>query len=150
MDTYVRDRHRGGEAFGHGAQERWAGRVRPARQGRGCAGVPEAGCVSGAYGAAMRHQRQLAAPLDHPEHGCRHEDKSGQYADCGHGLHQCFCRAAAGGPRGVVRHRCADQTRLHARLPNGVEIDLSDADPGRLLPVLELLGRRPCPGSTTR
>ncbi|NOK24091.1 IS66 family insertion sequence element accessory protein TnpB, partial [Corallococcus carmarthensis] len=34
--------------------------------------------------------------------------------------------------------------------PNGVEIDLSDADPGGLLPVLELLGRLPCSGSTTR
>ncbi len=42
------------------------------------------------------------------------------------------------------------KTRLHARLPNGVEIDLSDADPGGLLPVLELLGRLPCSGSTTR
>ena len=42
------------------------------------------------------------------------------------------------------------KARLHARLPNGVEIDLSDADPGGLLPVLELLGRLPCSGSTTR
>ncbi len=40
--------------------------------------------------------------------------------------------------------------RLHARLPNGVEIDLSDASPGQLLPFLELLGRLPCSDSTTR
>jgi transposase-like protein len=40
--------------------------------------------------------------------------------------------------------------RLHARLPNGVEVDLSDAGPGELLPVLELLGRLPCSDSTTR
>lgn len=39
---------------------------------------------------------------------------------------------------------------LHARLPNGVEIDLSDTSPGELLPVLELLGRLPCSDSTTR
>ena len=42
------------------------------------------------------------------------------------------------------------KVRLHARLPNGVEVDLSDASPGELLPVLELLGRLPCSGSTTR
>ena len=40
--------------------------------------------------------------------------------------------------------------RLHARLPNGVEVDLSDAGPGELLPVLELLGGLPCSDSTTR
>jgi transposase-like protein len=40
--------------------------------------------------------------------------------------------------------------RLHARLPNGVEIDLSNASPGQLLPFLELLGRLPCSDSTTR
>jgi hypothetical protein len=34
-------------------------------------------------------------------------------------------------------------------LPNGVEVDLSDAGPGELLPVIELLGRLPCSGSTT-
>lgn len=42
------------------------------------------------------------------------------------------------------------KVRLHARLPNGVEIDLSDAGPGELLPVIELLGRLPCSESTTR
>lgn len=42
------------------------------------------------------------------------------------------------------------KARLHARLPNGVEIDLSDAEPGELLPFLELLGRLPCSDSTTR
>lgn len=40
--------------------------------------------------------------------------------------------------------------RLHARLPNGVEIDLSEAGPGEWLPVIELLGRLPCSDSTTR
>lgn len=39
---------------------------------------------------------------------------------------------------------------LHARLPNGVELDLSDAGPGELMPVIELLGRLPCSESTTR
>jgi transposase len=42
------------------------------------------------------------------------------------------------------------RARLHALLPNGVMIDLSDPGPGELLPVLELLGRLPCSGSTTR
>jgi transposase-like protein len=42
------------------------------------------------------------------------------------------------------------KARLHARLPNGVHLDLSDAGPGDLLPVLELLGRLPCSGSPTR
>ncbi|MDP2065380.1 MAG: transposase [Burkholderiaceae bacterium] len=42
------------------------------------------------------------------------------------------------------------KARLHARLPNGVEIDLNDASPGEWLPVLELLGRLPCSDSTTR
>ncbi len=42
------------------------------------------------------------------------------------------------------------KARLHARLPNGVEIDFSDASPGELLPFLELLGRLPCSDSTTR
>ena len=40
--------------------------------------------------------------------------------------------------------------RLHVRLPNGVEIDLSDTSSDELLPVLELLGRLPCSDSTTR
>lgn len=40
--------------------------------------------------------------------------------------------------------------RLHARLPNGVEVDLSDAGPGELLAFVELLGRLPCSDSTTR
>lgn len=42
------------------------------------------------------------------------------------------------------------KARLHARLPNGVEIDLSDTSPGEMLPVLELLGRLQCSDSTTR
>ncbi len=42
------------------------------------------------------------------------------------------------------------KARLHARLPNGVEIDLSNAEPGELLPFLELLGRLPCSDSTRR
>ena len=42
------------------------------------------------------------------------------------------------------------KVRLHARLPNGVEVNLSDAGPGELLPVLELLGRLPCSDSMTR
>ena len=42
------------------------------------------------------------------------------------------------------------KARLHARLPNGVEIDLSEAGPGEWLPVIELLGRLPCSDSTTR
>jgi transposase len=42
------------------------------------------------------------------------------------------------------------KVRLQARLPNGVEINFSDAGPGELLPVLELLGRLPCSDSTTR
>lgn len=42
------------------------------------------------------------------------------------------------------------KVQLHARLPNGVEVDLSDAGPGELLPILELLGRLPCSDSTTR
>ena len=42
------------------------------------------------------------------------------------------------------------KARVHARLPNGVEIDLSPASPGELLPFLELLGRLPCSDSTTR
>jgi transposase len=41
------------------------------------------------------------------------------------------------------------KVRLQARLPNGVEINFSDAGPGELLPVLELLGRLPCSDSTT-
>lgn len=44
----------------------------------------------------------------------------------------------------------AIKVRLQARLPNGVEINFSDAGPGELLPVLELLGRLSCSDSTTR
>jgi transposase len=44
----------------------------------------------------------------------------------------------------------ATKLGLHARLPNGVEITLSDVERGELLPVLELLGQLPCSGSTTR
>ena len=44
----------------------------------------------------------------------------------------------------------AVKVRLHARLPNGVEINFGDAAPGELQPVLELLGRLPCSASTTR
>ena len=53
-------------------------------------------------------------------------------------------------PEAVPVISAALKVRLHARLPNGVEVDLSDADPGELLPVLELLGRLPCSDSTTR
>lgn len=53
-------------------------------------------------------------------------------------------------PVAVPATAVALKVRLHARLPNGVEVDLSDASPGELLPVLELLGRLPCSGSTTR
>ena len=42
------------------------------------------------------------------------------------------------------------KARLHARLPNGVEIDLSEAGPCEWLPVIELLGGLPCSDSTTR
>ncbi len=42
------------------------------------------------------------------------------------------------------------KVRLQARLPNGVEINFSDAGSGELLPVLELLGRLSCSDSTTR
>ncbi|MBS3998686.1 MAG: transposase [Hydrogenophaga sp.] len=56
------------------------------------------------------------------------------------------CRLAA--PEAVPA--AAHKPRLHARLPNGVQLDLSDAGPGELLPVLELLGRLPCSDSTTR
>jgi transposase len=42
------------------------------------------------------------------------------------------------------------KVRLHARLPNGVEVEISDADPGKLMPVLELLGHLPCSDSTRR
>lgn len=50
----------------------------------------------------------------------------------------------------AVSAATALKPRLHARLPNGVQLDLSDAGPSELLPVLELLGRLPCSGSTTR
>lgn len=57
-------------------------------------------------------------------------------------------RLAASGAMPVTA--VALKVRLHARLPNGVEIDLSDTGPGELLPLLELLGRLPCSDSTTR
>ena len=53
-------------------------------------------------------------------------------------------------PEAVPATSVALKLRLHARLPNGVEVELSDADPGKLMPVLELLGRLPCSDSTTR
>ena len=53
-------------------------------------------------------------------------------------------------PGAVPATAAALKLRLHARLPNGVEVDLSDAGPGELLPFLELLGRLPCSDSTTR
>lgn len=53
-------------------------------------------------------------------------------------------------PGAVPATAAALKLRLHARLPNGVEVDLSDASPGELLPFLELLGRLPCSDSTTR
>jgi transposase-like protein len=42
------------------------------------------------------------------------------------------------------------KVRLHARLPNGVELDLSGAGFDALSPVIQLLGRLPCSDSTTR
>ncbi|MFC7411872.1 transposase [Hydrogenophaga atypica] len=53
-------------------------------------------------------------------------------------------------PGAVPATAVALKVRLHARLPNGVEVNLSDTGPGELLPVLELLGGLPCFGSTTR
>ena len=53
-------------------------------------------------------------------------------------------------PQAVAVASVALKVRLHARLPNGVEVELSDADPGKLMPVLELLGRLPCSDSTRR
>ena len=53
-------------------------------------------------------------------------------------------------PETVAVTSVALKVRLHARLPNGVEVELSDADPGKLMPVLELLGRLPCSDSTRR
>ena len=53
-------------------------------------------------------------------------------------------------PPGAVPVAAALKVRLHARLPTGVEVDLSDAGPGEWLPFLELLGRLPCSDSTTR
>jgi transposase-like protein len=40
--------------------------------------------------------------------------------------------------------------RLHVRLPNGVEFDLSQASPSELSPVLRILGAMPCSSSTNR
>lgn len=37
---------------------------------------------------------------------------------------------------------------LHARLPNGIEIDLSGANPRELASLLELLSKLPCSAST--
>ena len=53
-------------------------------------------------------------------------------------------------PETVAVTSVALKVRLHARLPNGVEVELSDADPGKLMPVLELLGHLPCSDSTKR
>ena len=53
-------------------------------------------------------------------------------------------------PQAVAVASVALKVRLHARLPNGVEVEISDADPGKLMPVLELLGRLPCSDSTRR
>jgi transposase len=53
-------------------------------------------------------------------------------------------------PEAVAVTSVALKVRLHARLPNGVEVEISDADPGKLMPVLELLGRLPCSDSTRR
>ena len=53
-------------------------------------------------------------------------------------------------PETVAVTSVALKVRLHARLPNGVEVELSDADPGKLMPVLELLGHLPCSDSTRR
>jgi transposase-like protein len=58
------------------------------------------------------------------------------------------CRLVA--PEAAPGTAAALKSRLHARLPNGVEINLSDTGAGELLPVLDLLGRLPCSGSTTR
>ena len=53
-------------------------------------------------------------------------------------------------PQAVAVASVALKVRLHARLPNGVEVEISDADPGKLMPVLELLGHLPCSDSTRR
>ena len=53
-------------------------------------------------------------------------------------------------PETVAVTSVALKVRLHARLPNGVEVEISDADPGKLMPVLELLGHLPCSDSTRR
>jgi transposase-like protein len=53
-------------------------------------------------------------------------------------------------PRAAPVTAAEVKARFHARLPNGAEIDLSDASPGEWLPFLELLGRLPCSDSTTR
>ena len=53
-------------------------------------------------------------------------------------------------PETVAVASVALKVRLHARLPNGVEVEISDADPGKLMPVLELLGHLPCSDSTRR
>ena len=53
-------------------------------------------------------------------------------------------------PEAVAVASVALKVRLHARLPNGVEVEISDADPGKLMPVLELLGHLPCSDSTRR
>ncbi|MBP6614717.1 MULTISPECIES: transposase [Pseudomonadota] len=58
--------------------------------------------------------------------------------------------AAPGAVPATAAAAAALKLRLHARLPNGVEVDLSDAGPGEWLPFLELLGRLPCSDSTTR
>ena len=53
-------------------------------------------------------------------------------------------------PGAVPVTAVALKLRLHARLLNGVEVDLGDAGPGELLPFLDLLGRLPCSDSTIR
>ncbi|MGP1691558.1 MAG: IS66-like element accessory protein TnpA [Giesbergeria sp.] len=63
---------------------------------------------------------------------------------------EAFVPLRLAAPGAVPVTAVALKARLHARLPNGVEVDLSDEGPGELLPVLELLGGLPCSDSTTR
>jgi transposase len=65
---------------------------------------------------------------------------------------QVFTALQLAAPKAMPTNSTNAQAKLglHARLPNGVEITLSDIERGELLPVLELLGQLACSGSTTR
>jgi transposase len=65
-------------------------------------------------------------------------------------VNEAFVPLQIASPKAQAVTAASVKPQLHARLPNGVEIDFSDASPGELLPVLELLGRLPCSDSTTR